>query len=156
MSVKIRLTRGGRKKSPFYHVIAADARSPRDGRFIEKLGYYNPLAAKDSENRLVWKEDRVAHWLSVGAEPTTAVARMIVEHKIGTDKERARLETVLNRRYKLIEARVAEAKAKADAEAKAAAEAEAAEKAAADAEAEKAAAAAAAAEAAPAEEAAAE
>lgn len=135
MSVKIRLTRGGRKKAPFYHIVVADARSPRDGRFIEKLGYYNPLAQKGSEGRLSWKEDRVAHWLSVGAEPTSTIAHMIVENKIGSDKDRARLSVALDRRYKLVEARVAEAKAKAEAEAKAAAEAEAAAAAAAAAEA---------------------
>ena len=136
MSVKLRLTRGGRKKTPFYHIVAADERSPRDGRYIEKIGYYNPLVKRGEEGRLVWNTDRVNHWLSVGAQPTTTVAKMIVENKLGSDKERARIEAVLNRRYKLIEGRVAEAKAKAEAEAKAKAEAEAAEaKAAAEAEA---------------------
>lgn len=135
MSVKIRLTRGGRKKLPFYHIVAADARAPRDGRYIEKLGYFNPLAPKDSAERLVWKTDRIEHWLNVGGQPTSRVAKMIVDAKLGTDTQRARMETVLDRRFKLIEGRVAEAKAKAEAEAKAAAEAEAAEKAAAEAEA---------------------
>lgn len=77
MSTKIRLARGGSKKRPFYSIVVADVRSPRDGRFIEKLGTYNPLLSKDDENRIQYKEDRVKHWLSVGAQPTDRVARFL-------------------------------------------------------------------------------
>jgi small subunit ribosomal protein S16 len=75
MSLKIRLTRGGAKKRPFYSIVVADARSPRDGRFIEKVGTYDPMLAKDHVGRLVIKEERVKHWLGVGAQPTDRVAR---------------------------------------------------------------------------------
>src|ERR1700761_1423189 len=75
MSLKIRLTRGGAKRRPFYSIVIADARSPRDGRFIEKVGTYNPMLAKDHAERLVLKEERVKHWLGVGAQPTERVAR---------------------------------------------------------------------------------
>jgi small subunit ribosomal protein S16 len=77
MAMKIRLARGGSKKRPFYRVVAADARMPRDGRFIEKLGTYNPLLAKDSEERVKLDLERVKHWLSQGAQPTDRVARML-------------------------------------------------------------------------------
>jgi len=75
MSLKLRLARAGTKKRPFYHIVVADARSPRDGRFIEKLGTYNPLLAKDAENRIVLNTERATHWLSVGAQPTDRVLR---------------------------------------------------------------------------------
>lgn len=77
MSVKIRLARGGSKKRPYYHVVAADVRMPRDGRFIEKLGAYNPLLAKDDPLRFHVKEDRVKEWLANGAQPTDRVARYL-------------------------------------------------------------------------------
>jgi len=77
MSVKIRLTRGGAKKRPFYAIVIADTRSPRDGRFIEKVGTYNPMLAKDHPERLVLKGDRIKHWLSVGAQPTDRVAKFL-------------------------------------------------------------------------------
>ena len=77
MSVSIRLTRGGSKKRPYYKIVVADARSPRDGRFIEKLGTYNPLLAKDDEKRVILDADRAKHWLSVGAQPTDRVARFL-------------------------------------------------------------------------------
>ena len=75
MSVKIRLARGGAKKRPYYSIVVADVRSPRDGRFIEKIGTYNPMLAKDHPDRITLKEDRAKHWLSVGALPTERVAR---------------------------------------------------------------------------------
>jgi small subunit ribosomal protein S16 len=75
MALKIRLARGGAKKRPFYSIVVADSRSPRDGRFIEKIGTYNPMLAKDHVSRLVLKEERVKHWLGVGALPTDRVAR---------------------------------------------------------------------------------
>lgn len=77
MAMKIRLARGGSKKRPFYRVVAADSRMPRDGRFIEKLGTYNPLLAKDSEERVKLDLDRIKHWLDQGAQPTDRVSRML-------------------------------------------------------------------------------
>ena len=77
MALKIRLTRGGAKKRPYYRIVVADARSSRDGKFIEKIGSYNPLLAKDAENRVVLDTDRAKHWLSVGAQPTDRVARFL-------------------------------------------------------------------------------
>lgn len=77
MALKIRLARGGTKKRPFYHIVVADVRSPRDGRFIERLGTYNPLLAKDAENRIVLNAERVQHWLSNGALPTDRVLRFL-------------------------------------------------------------------------------
>lgn len=77
MALKLRLARAGTKKRPFYHIVVADARSPRDGRFIEKLGTFNPLLAKDAENRVVLDTDRAKHWVSVGAQPTDRVLRFL-------------------------------------------------------------------------------
>ena len=77
MAVKIRLARAGRKNSPCYQIVVADVRAPRDGRFKEKLGNYNPLLAKDSSNYLVIKKERIDYWLSVGAQPTTVVSRLL-------------------------------------------------------------------------------
>jgi small subunit ribosomal protein S16 len=77
MSMKIRLARGGSKKRPFYRIVAADSRMPRDGRYIEKLGTYAPLLAKDSEDRVVMNVERVEHWLGQGAQPTERVQRML-------------------------------------------------------------------------------
>ena len=75
MALKIRLARGGAKKRPFYSIVVADARSPRDGRFIEKVGSYNPMLARDHSNRITLKTERIQHWLGVGAQPTERVAR---------------------------------------------------------------------------------
>ena len=77
MSLKIRLARGGAKKNPFYSIVVADIRAPRDGRFIEKLGTFNPLLKKEDPKRVQYKEERVKHWLSVGAQPTDRVARFL-------------------------------------------------------------------------------
>nr|WP_188055516.1 30S ribosomal protein S16 [Sphingosinithalassobacter sp. CS137] len=77
MAVSMRLSRGGSKKRPYYRIVIADARSPRDGSFIEKIGTYNPLLAKDDEKRVVLDGDRAKHWLSVGAQPTDRVARFL-------------------------------------------------------------------------------
>lgn len=76
MSLKIRLARGGAKKRPFYRIVVADARSPRDGRFIEKVGTYNPLLPSDHAERLRLDEERIKHWLSVGAQPTERLVRV--------------------------------------------------------------------------------
>ena len=77
MSLKIRLARGGAKKRPFYSIVVADARSPRDGRFIEKLGTYNPMLERGHADRVTLKEDRIKHWLGVGALPTERVAKFL-------------------------------------------------------------------------------
>jgi small subunit ribosomal protein S16 len=77
MALSMRLSRGGSKKRPYYRIVIADARSPRDGKFIEKIGTYNPLLAKDDEKRVVLDSDRAKHWLSVGAQPTDRVARFL-------------------------------------------------------------------------------
>ena len=77
MALKIRLARAGTKKRPFYHIVIADARSPRDGRFIEKLGTFNPLLDKDADNRVVLNTERAQHWLSHGAQPTDRVLRFL-------------------------------------------------------------------------------
>jgi small subunit ribosomal protein S16 len=77
MSVSIRLSRGGAKKRPYYRIVVANSRAPRDGSFIEKIGSYNPLLAKDDANRVVLDVERAKHWLSVGAQPTDRVLRFL-------------------------------------------------------------------------------
>src|SRR6478672_6471832 len=77
MSLSIRLTRGGAKKRPYYRIVVADSRAPRDGRFIEKLGSYNPLLAKDSPERVKLDAERISHWLAVGAQPSDRVLRFL-------------------------------------------------------------------------------
>src|ERR1051325_8336212 len=77
MSLKIRLARGGAKKRPFYSIVVADSRSPRDGRFIEKLGTYNPMLDRGHADRVTLKEERIKHWLGVGALPSDRVARFL-------------------------------------------------------------------------------
>ncbi len=76
MPLKMRLARAGSKKRPYYHVVVADARSPRDGRFVETVGSWNPMLPKDAE-RVTLKEDRIKHWLSEGAQPTDRVLRFL-------------------------------------------------------------------------------
>ncbi|QIK79693.1 30S ribosomal protein S16 [Sphingomonas piscis] len=77
MALAIRLARGGAKKRPYYRIVVADSRSPRDGRFIEKVGTYNPLLAKDSPERVKLDGERISHWLSVGAQPSDRVLRFL-------------------------------------------------------------------------------
>jgi small subunit ribosomal protein S16 len=77
MAVSIRLARGGAKKRPYYRIVVADSRNARDGRFIEKVGTYNPLLAKDSPDRVKLDTDRISHWLSVGAQPSDRVLRFL-------------------------------------------------------------------------------
>ncbi len=77
MAVNIRLSRGGSKKRPYYKIVVADARSPRDGRVIERIGSYNPLLAKDNPERIKLDVERAAHWIGVGAQPTDRVARFL-------------------------------------------------------------------------------
>ena len=77
MAMKIRLARGGSKKRPFYRIVAADSRMQRDGRFIEKLGTYNPLLPKDSEDRVKMDVEKIEAWIAKGAQPTERVTRML-------------------------------------------------------------------------------
>ncbi|MBC6437653.1 MAG: 30S ribosomal protein S16 [Rhodobacteraceae bacterium] len=88
MAMKIRLARGGSKKRPFYRIVAADSRMPRDGRYIEKLGTYNPLLPKDSEERVKMDTARVQHWLTQGAQPTDRVSRFLEAASVLGKKER--------------------------------------------------------------------
>ncbi|GBQ08160.1 MULTISPECIES: 30S ribosomal protein S16 [Saccharibacter] len=77
MSLKIRLSRAGSKKRPYYHIVVADSRSPRDGRFVEKVGAYNPMLPSDHEERVRLNEERIKHWLSNGVQTTDRVARFL-------------------------------------------------------------------------------
>ena len=90
MSVRIRLSRRGAKKRPFYWIVAADSRAPRDGRFIEKIGTYNPMLARAAENRVRVDAERARHWLAQGARPSERVARMFAELGLGEAAARRR------------------------------------------------------------------
>ncbi|MBB3967152.1 MULTISPECIES: 30S ribosomal protein S16 [Rhizobium] len=79
MALKIRLARGGSKKRPYYHIVLADARSPRDGRFLENLGSWNPMLAKDNDARVKLDAERITHWIAQGAQPTDRVLRFLNE-----------------------------------------------------------------------------
>jgi small subunit ribosomal protein S16 len=92
MAMKIRLARGGSKKRPFYAIVAADSRMPRDGRFKEKLGTYNPLLPKDSEDRVKIDLERVQYWLGHGAQPTDRVSRFLEAAGVLEKKERANMK----------------------------------------------------------------
>ena len=122
MSLKIRLARAGAKKRPFYRIVVADSRSPRDGRYIEKVGTYDPLLPRDGE-RVTLVEERVKHWLSVGAQPTDRVLRFLDE--AGMRKRDARSNPTKGqpgkKRVEREEAKVAAAAEKAKAAAEAAA-----------------------------------
>ena len=120
MSLKIRLARGGSKKRPYYTVVVADARSPRDGRFIEKLGSWNPMLAKDDAARIVINGERVKHWLDHGAQPTDRVLRFL--NDAGLAKRDARVNPEKAKPGKKAEERVKEKAAKVEAAAAAAAE----------------------------------
>jgi len=89
MALKIRLSRGGAKKRPFYKIVVADARSPRDGRFIEKVGTYNPMLPADSDLRWILDDERVKHWLSVGAQPTDRLVRFFADRGLVAKPVRA-------------------------------------------------------------------
>ena len=88
MPLKIRLSRGGNKKRPHYRIVLADSRAPRDGKFIERLGTYNPLLAKDNDQRVVMNEERIKHWLKNGAQPTDRITKFLSELKIVKDIKR--------------------------------------------------------------------
>lgn len=92
MAMKLRLARGGSKKRPFYRIVASDSRMPRDGRYIEKLGTYNPLLPKDSEDRIQMDLERVQYWLDQGAQPTDRVSRFLEASGVIAKKERANLK----------------------------------------------------------------
>jgi len=92
MAMKIRLARGGSKKRPHYAIVATDSRMPRDGRFLEKLGTYNPLLPKDSEERIKMDVERVQYWLGKGAQPTDRVARFLEAAGVKEKTERANLK----------------------------------------------------------------
>ena len=160
MALKIRLSRGGSKKRPFYRIVVAEASAPRDGRYVERVGHYNPMVAKDSDQRLVVNGERITHWLGLGAQPTERVQKLLSTVSLAEPvklreqpKKSAPGKKRAEREAEAAEAAAAAAEA-AEAEAAAAAEAEAAP--AEDAPAEEASAEEASAEEAPAEEAPAE
>ncbi len=129
MALKIRLARAGSKKRPYYHVVVADARAPRDGRFIEQLGSWNPMLPKDGE-RIKLNEERIRHWIGQGAQPTDRVLRFLDEAGIAKRPERSnpkKAEPGKKAQERLAAARQAEEEAaakRAEAEAAAAAPAE--------------------------------
>jgi small subunit ribosomal protein S16 len=88
MSLKIRLARGGAKKRPFYRVVVADSRSPRDGRYIEKLGTFDPLKAKDAADRVILDAEKAKEWIAKGAQPTDRVARLLDAAGVVTREKR--------------------------------------------------------------------
>jgi small subunit ribosomal protein S16 len=114
MSLKIRLARAGTKKRPFYHIVIADSRSPRDGRFIERIGYFNPLLPKEKTERLKLDLDKVKAWLAKGALPTDRVLRFLDQAGVMTREKRNNPTRAIPRK---------ERKAQEEAKAKAAAEA---------------------------------
>ena len=136
MAVRIRLSRGGSKKRPFYRIVAADQRAPRDGRFIEKLGTYNPLLPKDHQDRLVVDVEKVSQWLQKGAQPTERLQKLfanlglcqapVVREQPKKSAPRAKtVERLKEKEEKAKAAAEAAAAAKAEAEAAAAASSEA-------------------------------
>jgi small subunit ribosomal protein S16 len=127
MALKMRLTRGGSKKRPYYRIVVAESTSPRDGRFIERVGTYNPMLPKDHEDRVRLFEDRIKYWLSHGATPTDRVARFLASADLGPAREVPN-QTKKNQPKTKAQERMREAEeaAKAAAEAAAAAAEEAA------------------------------
>jgi small subunit ribosomal protein S16 len=124
MATVIRLARAGAKKKPFYRIVVADKRAPRDGDFIERLGSFNPLLAKDAADRVVLNAERAKHWLSVGAQPSDRVNKLLAD--AGLAKIRSTEGKPQRARKKADKLTRAEKRAAADAEAKAAPAAEAA------------------------------
>jgi small subunit ribosomal protein S16 len=118
MALKIRLSRGGAKKRPYYRIVVAEATAPRDGRFIEKIGTFNPLLPKEKTERLTLNQERAKHWLKVGAQPTDRVLKLL--DTLGLQKREARNNPIKGKPGKK---RLEREKAQADAAAKAAAEA---------------------------------
>jgi len=132
MALKIRLSRGGSKKRPFYRIVVAEAASPRDGRYVERVGHYNPMLPKDDETRLVINGERVAHWMGMGAKPTDRVHKLLASLNLAPAfeiREQPKKSAVGKKRAEREEEAAAAAAAAAEeaaAEAAAAAEAEAA------------------------------
>jgi len=116
MAVKIRLARGGSKKRPHYSIVIADERAPRDGRFLEKVGTYNPMLAKEDKNRFIVNQERVLHWLSVGAQPTDRVSRFLEKLGVVPAKTRSNLKKAVSGK-KMTERATAKAEKKSAAEA---------------------------------------
>ena len=123
MPVVIRMARAGTKKRPFYHIVAADSRAPRDGRFIERLGYFNPLLPKDKEERLKLDMDKVKSWMVKGAQPSDRVMRFLDAAGVAKREKRNNPEKAIPRKErkavreekaKVADAAKAEAKTKAD------------------------------------------
>ena len=123
MSVVIRMSRAGTKKRPFYHIVVADSRFPRDGRFIERLGYFNPLLPKDKEERLKLDMDKVKAWMVKGAQPSDRVMRFLDAAGVAKREKRNNPERAIPRKErkavreekaKVADAAKAEAKTKAD------------------------------------------
>ena len=125
MALKIRLARGGSKKRPYYQIVVADARSPRDGRFLEKVGSWNPMLAKDHPHRVELKADLIKEWIAKGAQPTDRVLRFLAEAGLAERAARSNPEKAKPGKRAL--ERIAEKKQKAEDAAAAAAEASAAE-----------------------------
>ncbi len=123
MSLKIRLARAGTKKRPFYHVVIADSRSPRDGRFIERIGYFNPLLPKEKTERLKLDLDKVKAWMAKGALPTDRVLRFLDQAGVMTRPKRSNPERAIPRKERKV---MAETKEKEKEAAKEAAKAKAA------------------------------
>jgi small subunit ribosomal protein S16 len=111
MSLKIRLSRGGAKKRPFYRIVVADARMPRDGRFVERIGAFDPLKAKDDASRLVLDQEKAKAWLAKGAQPTDRVLRLL--DSLGLAKREARVNPEKAKPRKKAQERVAAAEAAA-------------------------------------------
>ncbi|AVH42919.1 MULTISPECIES: 30S ribosomal protein S16 [Rhizobium/Agrobacterium group] len=125
MALKIRLARGGSKKRPYYQIVVADARSPRDGRFLEKVGSWNPMLGKDNPQRVELKADLIKEWIAKGAQPTDRVLRFLAEAGLAERAARSNPEKAKPGKRAL--ERIAEKKQKAEDAAAAAAEASAAE-----------------------------
>jgi small subunit ribosomal protein S16 len=115
--IAIRMTRHGAKKRPFFHIVVADSRSPRDGRFIEKLGTYNPMLPREHAQRLTLEKERIAHWLKVGAQPSDRVARFLSDAELMKPRERREQTKKPQPRAKAQERMKTEAAAAAAAEA---------------------------------------
>ena len=121
MPVVIRMARAGTKKRPFYHIVVADSRYPRDGRFIERLGFFNPLLPKDKTERLKLDLDKVKEWMKKGAQPSDRVMRFLDAAGIAKREKRNNPERAVPRKQRKINAEeAAKAKETADAAAKAA------------------------------------
>ncbi len=121
MALKIRLSRAGAKKRPYYHIVIAEGHSPRDGKFIERVGHFNPILPSEHAERIKVDVERCKHWLSVGAQPTDRVARFLDAAGLLKRKVRHNPEKLLPRK-KTVERAAAAAKVAADLAAKAAAE----------------------------------